>query len=434
MKFISPKTKVALLIASIFTTGSAFAVDFHGYARTGTSTTASGGAQYCYNDPVDGAHYTGRLGDECDTYGEIGLGQQYDSAEGAKFYLDSMFSFQALYQGNDYQSLTNSTDKDSRGDWALRQLNVTAKNVLKSAPDTTFWVGKRYYQRKDVHILDLYYLNNSGNGFGVEDISAGPGKISLAWIDGARKPAKGKSDAQGEPVIQTEKYDLRYQDLSLWQDASLNLAFIYGKADLTDIQDKVGENKQTGSFYSAELPHKIGNAENTFVLQYGQDALANTAFDNGNGTEVNTYNEWSGDLKDAYRTIYFGSTPLTKNIDIAYSALYASGKTISQSAAETKPNRMSIVARPSYYWSSLTRTTLELGYTKSQLSTKSQSSDLSKVILAQELTPNIGLMARPSLRVYTGSFFGDVAESTRTAQQEGDKGEMRFGAQMEAWW
>jgi maltoporin len=43
-------------------------------------------------------------------------------------------------------------------------------------------------------------------------------------------------------------------------------------------------------------------------------------------------------------------------------------------------------------------------------------------------------MARPSLRVYTGSFFGDVAESTRTAQQEGDKGEMRFGAQLEAWW
>ena len=44
------------------------------------------------------------------------------------------------------------------------------------------WAGKRYYQRKDIHIMDYYYLNNSGNGFGVENIDTGLGSVSVAII------------------------------------------------------------------------------------------------------------------------------------------------------------------------------------------------------------------------------------------------------------
>lgn len=429
-------TKLAALIASITISTSALAAiaDFHGYARTGTSTTASGGSQYCYNDAIDGAHYVGRLGDECDTYGEIGLGKAYQAQGGAEFYLDSMFSFQTVYQGNDYQSITNATDRDSRGDWALRQINAQVKKLLPNHPEATLWIGKRFYQRKDIHILDLYYLNDSGNGFGIENYAMGPGKLSFAWIDGARKPALGKNDAKGEPVVQTEKLDLRYQDIPLWENAKLNLAYMYGRADLTDIQDESGESEQTGNLFSLELEHQIGSAKNTFVAQYGRDALAGSVFNNSDGTTVDTYNDWSGDLESAYRVIYFGQASFADKVDVAYSALYASGDTVSDGAIETSPSRFSIVTRPSYYWNSLTRTTLELGYSKAQMSTDSESQDLSKIVLAQEITPDVGLMTRPSLRIYVGSFFGDIAKSVRSAKDDGDDGELRFGAQMEAWW
>ena len=45
------------------------------------------------------------------------------------------------------------------------------------------WAGKRYYQRKDIHIMDYYYLNNGGTGFGVENIAVGNlGSVSVALI------------------------------------------------------------------------------------------------------------------------------------------------------------------------------------------------------------------------------------------------------------
>jgi maltoporin len=318
----NPQTRLALVVSTILLSSSVSAVDFHGYGRAGLSTTSNGGEQYCFNDKQDGAHYTGRLGDECDTYGELGLGQGFKGTMDSDFYLDTMLSYQAKYQGNDYQSLSTPSQKESRGDWALRQINVQAKNVLAFAPESTIWIGKRYYQRRDVHLLDLYYLNNSGYGAGIENVTAGPGKISAAWLTGDRIVTKGKFNANGEATIQTEKLDLRYQELGLWQDAKLNLAIIYGKADLTDVQDKVNEPDNDGSMYSAELLHKLGKSENTFVLQYGKDGLSDSVLNNSSGTAVDTYTDWQGDTKSAYRVIYFGSSPVTEHVDIAYSALY----------------------------------------------------------------------------------------------------------------
>ena len=47
------------------------------------------------------------------------------------------------------------------------------------------WAGKRFYQRKDIHILDFYYLNDSGTGAGVEGIPVGNlGQASFAVITG----------------------------------------------------------------------------------------------------------------------------------------------------------------------------------------------------------------------------------------------------------
>ena len=39
--------------------------------------------------------------------------------------------------------------------------------------DAKIWIGKRYYNRHDVHITDNFYWNNSGLGTGIEDISLG---------------------------------------------------------------------------------------------------------------------------------------------------------------------------------------------------------------------------------------------------------------------
>ncbi|MCT6624193.1 carbohydrate porin [Escherichia coli] len=50
------------------------AVDFHGYARSGIGWTGSGGEQQCFQ--TTGAQSKYRLGNECETYAELKLGQE----------------------------------------------------------------------------------------------------------------------------------------------------------------------------------------------------------------------------------------------------------------------------------------------------------------------------------------------------------------------
>jgi len=62
--------KPACLLAALLVGGPALAVDFHGYLRSGVGATAGGGDQACFQAAGAPAKY--RLGNECETYAEIG--------------------------------------------------------------------------------------------------------------------------------------------------------------------------------------------------------------------------------------------------------------------------------------------------------------------------------------------------------------------------
>ena len=56
------------------------------------------------------------------------------------------------------------------------------KNVIKSAPEITFWGGDRFYDRWNIDSEDYFWLNTSGFGVGVYNIPLGPGTLWLAWL------------------------------------------------------------------------------------------------------------------------------------------------------------------------------------------------------------------------------------------------------------
>lgn len=176
---------IAAAVAATLAAGSAFAVDFHGYMRAGVGVSADGGQQVTFEK-----FKIGRLGNEGDTYGEVQLGKEVYNNNGKTFYVDSMFAMTSN-GSNDWESTSTNCGLNTAGDkvecvddaqFALRQFNVQAKGVLDFAPEATLWAGKRYYQRHDIHISDFYYWNISGAGAGIENIEAGPGKLSLAWV------------------------------------------------------------------------------------------------------------------------------------------------------------------------------------------------------------------------------------------------------------
>ena len=80
-------TSVALALS--MTAFSSNAVDFSGYFRSGVGVSQDGDMQ------TGNQSLVGRLGNESDTYTEIGIGQEVYNKDGKVFYVDSMFSMQS---------------------------------------------------------------------------------------------------------------------------------------------------------------------------------------------------------------------------------------------------------------------------------------------------------------------------------------------------
>ncbi len=58
------------------------------------------------------------------------------------------------------------------------------KNVIKSAPEVTFWAGQRFYDRYNIDSQDYFFLDTSGFGGGAYNIPLGPGKLAIAYLGG----------------------------------------------------------------------------------------------------------------------------------------------------------------------------------------------------------------------------------------------------------
>ena len=64
----------------------------------------------------------------------------------------------------------------------MREAYAEMKNVIKSAPEITFWGGQRFYDRYNVDPQDWFWLDTSGFGVGAYNIHLGPGNLYVAWI------------------------------------------------------------------------------------------------------------------------------------------------------------------------------------------------------------------------------------------------------------
>jgi maltoporin len=154
----------------------ASAVELHGYLRTGIGGNSAGGNQVCFIDP--GMDYKFRLGNECENYAELEFRESlYKDKNGVEFNYVSMLDY-VTPAAFDVESLRLD---NSTSDIALRQNWIGAKFPFLG--NTTWWIGKRYYHRNDIHIIDFYYWDPSGPGAGVEDINVGPGKVAIAVFE-----------------------------------------------------------------------------------------------------------------------------------------------------------------------------------------------------------------------------------------------------------
>lgn len=158
--------------------------EFHGYARSGLLLDANNGLK---KGSSINKNLIGRLGNEDDTYMEAELVKTWrmDNGSWAKFHV--MFA----------DGTGNYDDNSGWGDSGLntRQVFVEMGNLptfTGAFKDSTIWAGKRYYNRRDIHITDYYYTDYSGTGAGIDNIKVGNGALNIGII--GRDSSVGDSD------------------------------------------------------------------------------------------------------------------------------------------------------------------------------------------------------------------------------------------------
>ncbi|EOU3097562.1 maltoporin, partial [Yersinia enterocolitica] len=335
------KLPIALAVAAGVLSTQALAVDFHGYARSGIGWTGSGGEQQCFK--ATGAQSKYRLGNECETYAELKLGQELWKEGDKSFYLDTNVAY-SVSQRDDWEST----------DPAFREANVQGKNLIESLPGSTMWAGKRFYQRHDVHMIDFYYWDISGPGAGLEAIDLGFGKLSVAatrnseaggssaWIDNQRKDA--------DKTI-NDVYDIRLAGLETNPGGSLEFGVDYGRANTQDGYALAPNASKDGVMLTAEHTQSMMGGFNKFVVQYATDSMTSYNSGHSQGSAVNN----NGHM---LRIIDHGAINLAEKWDMMYVALYQDTDWDNNNGTTW----YSVGVRPMYKWTPIMSTLLEAGY------------------------------------------------------------------------
>ncbi|MFQ2274263.1 maltoporin [Aeromonas hydrophila] len=427
---------IAAAVTAALASQAAFAVDFHGYFRSGVGVSGDGDmVKYSVNK-------VGRLGNENDTYGEVQLGQEVFNKDGKTFYVDSMFAMTSN-GSNDWEgtgTVCNFDAKQCNGDseFALRQFNVQAKGLLGFAPEATLWAGKRFYQRHDIHISDFYYWNISGAGAGIEGIQAGPGKISFAWIRNDRSSTDvfGKTGINGDQPnladsVNVNTLDLRYAGIPLWQDGSLEVGAMYALVNETDAQKQLKDNNmKDGVMLTAELTQGVMGGFNKTVLQYGTEGYSKTMAYYGDGS---WYGAEAKDGADGYRLINWGVIPMGNSWEMGHQLVY--GVANEMWDTQDKFETMSVVVRPMYKWDDFNKTIFEGGYFKEKntFTNRDDEKDAGyKLTLAQAWSAGSSFWARPEIRVFASYLAND--EDKKVFEGDTSKDTYQVGVQAEAWW
>ena len=100
----------------------------------------------------------------------------------------------------------------------MREAFAEMKNVIKSAPEVTFWAGQRFYDRYNTDPADWFWLDTSGFGIGAYNIHLGPGNLYVAWIGANHDNLNlfnnhDQFNSVGDQFEQT--FDIRYKDIDI---------------------------------------------------------------------------------------------------------------------------------------------------------------------------------------------------------------------------
>lgn len=350
-----------MAIAIIASAGQARASDaegeFHGYFRTGAGHNSGRGEQACFG--LEGvAKY--RLGNECDSYGEFMYTKEVArSANGASFVANFMGNISA--DGYDFGTATKY----------VSQAFIEAKK-LDFLHGGTAWMGKRYYHRLDIHVIDYKWMQSDGVGAGINGYPVGPGKFSYALFRDDKLIANARQTS-------ATRHNFTYEGVKVNPNGTLQL-------DLTLIsKDTTAANAHGGWSVSAvHLQDKVLGGDNKFGVQYGV----------GPGIMIGgTADITQG--SDVTRTRIFDQLIWQVTPDLCGSLVGLVQRDKGSAGTRTWST---IGVRPVYSVTENFKLQVDLGHDRIRPAAGGATQQLTKITFAPTLTAGRGFWTRPELR------------------------------------
>lgn len=389
----------AASLAMLSTTASA--VDFGGYTRIGPGQKqpdrcADGGGAAALGSQAPGHGGIGRLGNECNTYGEFALSQGME-AGGVKY--------KALIMTNFFSGGSVPATDDANTP-RVNQLYVSGKG-FDVFPQGNFWVGRRFYHRADVHFDDSFYVYGGmqgSTGAGVDEIPVAGGTLGIGvWRNG--------DQALGNNPGSLLSIDL--EGLPVNPGGKLRVIASFSKFSGTGGKSGSGitlQHNQSG----------LLGGENTAWFQYSQGS---TWLDMGfaGGTQDSSYKRWR--IADAMAWL---NGPLTGQ------ALFHYGQAEQPNGlgGKVKSKTTSIAGRVAYALTKNFKIQGELG-TASTKPDGGGSQTVTKFTVAPTLAIGPNYYDRPELRFYVSTF--NMNEAYRVTNGYSKKTKTAAGIQAEIW-
>jgi len=395
-------------------------VEFHGYMRTQVGSTSKGGGLQCFGGdgfwPIRAKY---RLGNECDSYGEAMVVAPFGKADGAWAKYNLMLALREKNAG-DFEASPNDFQIASRQNYVIGGGFFGENNAFENAK---IWVGKRFYNRHDIHINDHFYWANTGPGAGIEDIELGKvAKFALAYH--SRNPDGNTGNGHPLSDVIAKRVSARVYDIPVNPNGTLEGEFVYHFGSTANPTATEGKGFQL--FLEHTQGKLFGNGYNKIAFVYG--SKLGSGFD---WLPANAGATAGAEGKNSWRVhdqLYF-DLPGT-NVSGMATATYA---TINNTDG-SKVKWTSFGVRPQYNFNDNFSIAVEAGYDEGKAGSDPKRK-IAKLTVAPQLALSKGFWARPVFRAFAtyakwNAAMGTVANGVFGTATNG----MTYGVQVENWW
>ncbi|TGN40787.1 carbohydrate porin [Klebsiella oxytoca] len=397
--------------------------NYSGYIRAGIASTTNGG-------PVDYAVGSlGRFGNENTGWFDLTLTQNVFKNE------NKSASVIVTMDGNVSQSNSSGWFQSPSADGSYLQFSdmyLKTEGFIPSLPTTVLWVGKHKLPNRELQMLDWKFHNAvQAGGIGLENVPLPSGNLDISLLRQDR-------DAEDQKV-NTNFIDLRYKDIPLSKNQSIEIGGKYHKANKTDQQKNISFED---SFLSTAIlkTNFTDGGFNELGFQVANNSIA-SSMSRINISEPSYVYVPNGANGYAWRFFSQGENYLLdKNVIMAHTLVFGGGDNIytpDDGISNTDTLFVRAVLRPAWIWDQFNQTGVELGYFNQKNNSSMYSLEESAIKTTVYHSLKVGesmLKSRPEIRFY--ATYLDIFENqiTNFYFHDEKKKQISFGVQAEVWW